>query len=187
MIGRLRSRCSTAVLALAGAAGLGVVALAVLWLWIALSPRPPLLDGVAFSPVAVDRHGDLLRIGLATDGGYRVRTRLADVPPGVIRAVLRYEDRFFYSHPGVNPLSLIRAMGHMLLGGRRMGGSTLTMQVVRLRQRLDTSRPAGKIAQILAALRLEHHYDKDAILEAYCNLAPYGGNVEGLEAAARIW
>ena len=71
MIGRLRSRCSTAVLALAGAAGLGVVALAVLWLWIALSPRPPLLDGVAFSPVAVDRHGDLLRIGLATDGGYR--------------------------------------------------------------------------------------------------------------------
>ena len=187
MIGRLRSRCSTAVLALAGAAGLGVIALAVLWLWIALSPRPPLLDGVAFSPVAVDRHGDLLRIGLATDGGYRVRTRLADVPPGVIRAVLRYEDRFFYSHPGVNPLSLIRAMGHMLLGGRRMGGSTLTMQVVRLRQRLDTSRPAGKIAQILAALRLEHHYDKDAILEAYCNLAPYGGNVEGLEAAARIW
>ena len=82
MIGRLRSRCSTAVLALAGAAGLGVIALAVLWLWIALSPRPPLLDGVAFSPVAVDRHGDLLRIGLATDGGYRVRTRLAALHPG---------------------------------------------------------------------------------------------------------
>lgn len=185
MIGRFRLRRSAAVLA--GAAGLGVAALAVLWLWLVLSPRPPLLDGVAFSPVAVDRHGDLLRIGLAADGMYRVRTRLADVPPGVIRAILRYEDRFFYSHPGVNPLSLIRAIGHMLLGGRRMGGSTLTMQVVRLRQRLDTSRPFGKIAQILAALRLERHYDKDAILEAYCNLAPYGGNVEGLEAAARIW
>lgn len=158
-----------------------------LWLWLVLSPPPPLLDGVAFSPVAVDRHGELLRIGLAADGRYRVRTRLADVPPAVTRAIVRYEDRFFYQHPGVNPLALIRAFGHTLFGGRRMGGSTLTMQVVRLRQRLDTSRPLGKIVQILGALRLERHYGKDEILEAYCNLAPYGGNVEGLEAAARIW
>lgn len=165
----------------------GSVVCGALWLWIALSPPPPLLEGVAFSPVAVDRHGELLRIGLAADGRYRVRTRLADLPPAVTHAILRYEDRFFYRHPGVNPLALIRAIGHTVFGARRMGGSTLTMQVVRLRQRLDTSRLSGKLLQILGALRLEHHYGKDEIFEAYCNLAPYGGNVEGLEAAARIW
>lgn len=154
-------------------------------MWV--SPRPQLLDGISFSPLILDRHGEMLRLGLAEDGKYRVRIRLKDVSPSALQAILRYEDRFFYQHQGINPFSLIRAFWNTILGRRRMGGSTLTMQVVRLRQKKGTSNFIGKIDQIFSALQLEYHYTKDEILEAYCNLAPYGGNVEGVEAAARIW
>lgn len=159
----------------------------VLVVWLALSPRPQLLDGVSFSPIVLDRNGSLLRLGLTKDGKYRLRVHLRDISPASVHALLRYEDRFFYQHLGVNPFSLIRALGNSLFGGRRMGGSTLTMQVVRLRQGLNTKSVFGKLQQIFSALQLEYHYQKDEILEAYCNLAPYGGNVEGLEATARIW
>lgn len=103
--------------------------IAVFWGWLVLSPKPPLLDGVPFSPLVLDRDGNLLRLGLSEDEKYRVRIRLNEVAPEMVRAVLLYEDRHFYRHPGVNPLSLLRASAGMLGGARRMGGSTITMQV----------------------------------------------------------
>ena len=168
-------------------AAAGIAAGAALWLWLALAPRPPLLEGVPFSTLVLDRHGEPLRLGLAADGRYRLRIRLKDVAPDAVKAVLLYEDRYFFSHPGVNPVSLVRGGLISLLGNRRVGGSTLTMQVVRLRQGLFTADAGGKLVQILRALQLEYHYSKEEILEAYFNLAPYGGNVEGLEAAARLY
>ncbi|MFQ9869124.1 MAG: transglycosylase domain-containing protein [Bilophila wadsworthia] len=101
--------------------------------------------------------------------------------------MLLYEDRHFYRHPGVNPLSLLRASAGMLGGARRMGGSTITMQVARLRLGLSTTTLSGKFAQMARALQYEYHYGKGEILEAYFNLAPYGGNIEGVGAAARIY
>lgn len=169
-----------------------------LWLtlWLALHwaspawlpPLPPsLLDGVDFSPLVLDREGQLLRMGLAPDEKFRARVALSDIAPQAVQAVLLYEDRYFYRHPGVNPLALGRAALAMLAGGRRMGGSTITMQVARLRFGLDTGNLGGKLRQMLLALRLEHRYSKKEILEAYFCLAPYGGNVEGIAAAARIY
>ena len=87
--------------------------------WLLLSPKPPLLDGVPFSPLVLDRDGNLLRLGLSEDEKYRVRIRLNEVAPEMVRAVLLYEDRYFYRHPGVNPLSLLRASAGMLGGARR--------------------------------------------------------------------
>lgn len=158
-----------------------------LWCWLASAPKPPLLDGVPFSPVVLDREGGLLRLGLSADEKYRVRVRLREVAPEAVRAVLLYEDRHFYRHPGVNPLALIRAAVDMAGGARRMGGSTITMQVARLRLGLSTGTIAGKLGQMARALQYEYHYGKDDILEAYFNLAPYGGNVEGIGAASRVY
>ncbi len=181
----LREHSLRGVLRAALAAVLLPVAL--LWLWLALSGKPPLLDGVEFSPLVLDGGGGLMRLGLTSDEKYRLRVRLHEVPPHAVRAVLLYEDRHFYRHFGVNPFSLLRSALSMLTGSRRMGGSTITMQVARLRLGLSTQSVGGKLVQMARALQYEYHYAKSDILEAYFNLAPYGGNVEGIGAAARIY
>ncbi|MBO4301325.1 MAG: penicillin-binding protein 1C [Desulfovibrio sp.] len=152
--------------------------------WLIFAPCPHPLEGKSFSRVLLDRHGDMLRVSLSSDQKYRIRTRLTEIPAEAIASVLRYEDRFFWYHPGVNPFSLLRSAWGMLKGGRLMGGSTITMQVARLSRGLETGNLRDKLWQILLALQLECHYSKEDILEAYFNLAPYGGNVEGLGAAA---
>ncbi len=134
-----------------------------------------------------DRHGTLLHLSTATDGRYRLRTPLASVSPQWIEATLTKEDRWFRWHPGVNPFALLRATWGSITGHPAGGASTLTMQVARLRWDLKTRTVSGKLSQIFRAIQLERHYSKDQILEAYFNLAPYGGNVEGAGAAALLW
>jgi penicillin-binding protein 1C len=158
------------------------------WALLALIPPPPLLEGVSFSRSVEDRNGVILRLSLAADETWRLRAKLEEIAPDAVRAALLYEDRHFYRHPGVNPFSLIRAACSTWFGkGRRVGGSTITMQVARLRLGLKTTTLGGKLAQVLTALHLERHYTKREILEAYFSLAPYGGNVEGIAAAARVY
>jgi penicillin-binding protein 1C len=155
---------------------------------LALTPPPPLLEGVAFSRSIEDRNGVALRLSLAGGETYRLRTALDEIAPDAVRVTLLYEDRYFYLHPGVNPFSLLRAAWSTYFGGgRRMGASTITMQVARLRFGLKTATLGGKLAQIWTALLLERHYSKREILEAYFNLVPYGGNIEGIGAAARVY
>lgn len=165
---------------------LGLMSFAVLWGTAKLLPAPPLLDGVPFSSALTDRHGKLLEMRLAEDGIYRLRTPLSELPPEWITATIHYEDRWFAKHPGVNVPALFRAAWGTLTH-RPMGASTLTMQLARIRLGLETRTVSGKLAQIFWALRYEAHYTKDEILEAYLNLAPYGGNVEGAGAAAQTW
>ncbi len=161
---------------------LGAIALA----WLAL-PRPPLREGIGFSRAVFDRDGHLLRLTLAPDDRYRLWVPLARISPAVVEATLLQEDRWFRVHPGVNPVSLLRGALRTYLGGRRMGGSTLTMQLARIRYRIDSRTPGGKLVQILRALQLERHYSKEELLEAYLNLAPYGNNVEGVGAASLVY
>lgn len=157
-------------------------------LWLLFTPRPPLLEGIPFSTIVLDRHGQLMRLSLAEDERYRVFTPLAEIAPELVEATLLYEDRHFYRHPGVNPLAVARAAWGTYIGGeRRLGASTITMQLARLRLGLDTGGIWGKLRQMERALAYERHYGKDEILEAYLNLAPYGGNIEGCGAAARIY
>lgn len=172
-------------LAIACAGGCAILCLG-LGLALYYSPRPSLLDDVAFGKVVLDGDGRVLRIGLAADDRYRLPLGLDETPEGAVNALLAYEDQYFYAHPGINIFAMIRSAAS-LFGGRRFGASTITMQVARLKGGLVTSNFGGKCRQIWEALRLERHYAKDEILEAYFNLAPYGGNIEGLEAAARIY
>ena len=151
-------------------------------------PREPLSASVSQSVAVLDRHGRLLRLGLAADQRYRLWTPIEQLPPALVDAVLLHEDAWFRWHPGVNPVSLLRgAWSTYGSGAARIGGSTLTMQLARLRWKLDTRTPRGKMQQMARALQLEACHGKREILEAYLNLAPYGGNIEGVGAASQIY
>lgn len=165
--------------------GAVLLLLALVWL---LLPQPELYPPeFRFSRTLEDRHGRLLHLALTPDGKYRRYTPLAEISPALINATLTLEDRHFYDHPGVNPLSMLRAAWGVVSGSARGGGSTITMQLARLRYDLHTRTPWGKAWQMLRAVQIEKHHSKDDILEAYLNQAPYGGNVEGVGAAGLLW
>lgn len=150
--------------------------------------RPPLLQDVSFSQAVFDRNGTLLRLTISKDEKYRLHVPLYRISSTLQNAVLLHEDQFFYQHAGVNPASLVRAFVQTYLGGgRRVGASTLSMQLARLKFDLHTRSIPGKVAQILHALQIELHYGKPEIFEAYLNLAPYGRNIEGVGAASLIY
>ena len=163
-----------------------VLALLIL-LALRLTPHPALRDHAPTSHAFYTSDGALLRLTLASDEQYRVWTPLARIAPRLVEAVQRYEDRGFRWHPGFNPASLARSAWNTWQGDTRRGGSTLTMQLARRLYRIDSRSLHGKLRQVAAAVWLEARYSKDEILEAYLNLAPYGSNIEGVEAASLIY
>ncbi len=147
-----------------------------------------LVNRSGFSRAVYDRNGHLLRLTLSSDEKLRLWVPLDETPPAMIDATLMREDSYFRWHPGVNPISLIRAAWMTyVLGGRRVGGSTITMQLARQCFGIDSRSFGGKLEQIAVAIELERHYTKDEILEAYLNTVPYGGNVEGVGAASLVY
>ena len=163
-------------------------ALVTLYLGIRIFFTPPLLSDTDFSRAYYDRHGQLMRLTLSSDEKYRVFTPLSEINPDIIRATVLYEDKYFYIHPGINPIPLFRAARNYIAGDTdTAGASTITMQVARLKYNLDTKTLRGKLVQIATAIYLDAFYSKSEILEAYLNLAPYGGNIEGVAAASLIY
>ncbi|WP_082897168.1 penicillin-binding protein 1C [Thalassotalea crassostreae] len=131
------------------------------------------------------KEGELLRQFANKQGIYRIETTVEQVSPFYLDALLEYEDKHFYDHPGVNPFSLARAIRQRVTNGRVIsGGSTLTMQVARLLYPNKRSY-AGKLQQIFRALQFELKYSKDEILGLYLTYAPMGGNIEGVQAASQ--
>ena len=117
--------------------------ISVVWL---LLPKPPLLDGIPFSQVVRDRDGKLLRVALSSDQKFRIWTPLAKISPDLVNATLSYEDKHFLSHPGVNPIALARcALNLARFHHATAGGSTITMQLARLRFHLHTRSISGKL------------------------------------------
>ncbi|CRM46780.1 Penicillin-binding protein F [Pseudomonas sp. 52 E 6] len=163
---------------------LGAVVLVVVLLWGA--------DRVWPLPLPQD---DLARVVLAEDGTplwrfadangvWRYPVQTSEVSPYYLDALLTYEDRWFYQHPGVNPLALVRATWQNLTGARVVsGGSTLSMQVARL---LDPHSRTfhGKLRQLWRTAQLEWHLSKEEILNLYLNRAPFGGTLQGVAAAS---
>jgi penicillin-binding protein 1C len=143
------------------------------------------LSGTSFSGVWLDRDGNLLRIFLTPDEKFRDRKDLSSFPPEFPEAVILQEDRYFYGHIGINPAALFKAGWETYVKkDRRMGASTITMQLARLKYGLHTRTIPGKLEQIACALYLDLCFSKQDILEAYLNLAPCGKNIEGFPAAA---
>jgi penicillin-binding protein 1C len=154
--------------------------------WLCL-PKPALTEKISFSRRIFDRNGHQLWMTLSRDEKYRVFTPLDHISPQLVRATLEHEDRFFWEHPGINPIAATRAFWHFACGEKRGGASTITMQLARLSSHRETRTVRGKLAQMLHALELERHYSKSELLEAYLNLAPYGRNIEGVGAASEIY
>ncbi|WP_310589044.1 penicillin-binding protein 1C [Fibrella forsythiae] len=142
---------------------------------------------VAYSTLVTAADGTTLHAFLNRNDKWRMYATLDDITPRLRQAILRKEDRWFYWHPGLNPVAMARAAGRNLLSGRRTSGaSTITMQVVRLLE----PRPRTYLSKLIEAARavqLEAHLSKDEILQLYLNLIPYGGNVEGIKSASLIF
>ena len=164
-------------------AALAAVTLVGLRAW----PHAPLRARVALSTCVWSADGELLRVTLAADGQYRLWVPLSGVSTDLVSAFLLKEDRWFFWHGGVNPAALVRATYRTYVSGDRQGGSTLTMQLARLVYGLNTRTPTGKARQIAGALWLEARYSKRELLEAYLNLVPFGGNVQGVGAASLVY
>jgi len=159
-------------------------ALAVAWGWREMQ-RVSLARADVLSVVVLDREDRLLRAYAGADGRWRLPVDVKDVDPRYLAMLVAYEDRRFRAHHGVDALAIARAVGLMARHGRPVsGGSTLTMQVARLLTGQHERTGAGKIRQALHALALERKLTKDEILRLYLRLAPFGGNLEGVRAAA---
>ncbi|WP_313062247.1 peptidoglycan glycosyltransferase PbpC [Pseudomonas rhodesiae] len=156
--------------------------IALLWLADRIWPLPLPQDDLARVVLAED--GTPLWRFADADGVWRYPVQTSEVSPYYLDALLTYEDRWFYQHPGVNPLALVRATWQNLAGERVVsGGSTLSMQVARL---LDPhSRTLhGKLRQLWRTAQLEWHLSKAEILNLYLNRAPFGGTLQGVAAAS---
>ena len=148
----------------------------------------PLLENVSFSTAIYDSDNKLMRLTLSNDEIYRVYKPLDEISPYLQEVTLLYEDRWFYYHFGVNPVSIGRAFLSLIKNDKRpLGASTITMQLARLKYNINSKTISGKLKQIFYALLIEIRHTKKEILEAYLNTAPYGHNIEGAEAASLIY
>jgi penicillin-binding protein 1C len=142
-------------------------------------------EAKATSVTVVDRKGRLLRAFTTSEGNWRLPLDPKDVDPHYLKMLFAFEDKRFYSHHGVDPKAVVRAVLQMVRHGRIVsGGSTLTMQVSRLLDGKHERTPNGKLRQMARAVELERTLSKTEILKLYLRLAPFGGNLEGVRAAS---
>jgi len=159
-----------------------LIAAGVILIPVLLSPLPRFGSPIATVVEASD--GTLLGARIAEDGQWRFPS-FDQIPDKFEKSLLLYEDRWFYYHPGINPVSIIRALtGNIKAGEIISGGSTITMQVSRLALGNSKRTYFAKVSEILSAVKLELLKSKKTILLMYSANAPFGGNTVGIEAAS---
>ena len=152
-----------------------------LWFWLSL---PSKLFNAPTSFVITDKDGNLLNASIAADGQWRFPHN-QNVPEKFAKCITTFEDKRFYYHPGIDPIALSRAIKQNFSNSKTVsGGSTLTMQVIRLHKQNNKRTIWNKLKESITAIRLECSYSKKSILAMYASNAPFGSNVVGLDAAA---
>jgi penicillin-binding protein 1C len=147
-------------------------------------PIPDPLFKKPFATILESREGQLLAARIANDGQWRFPP-VDSLPDNYKTCLLIFEDKHFYYHPGINPVSIFRAVMQNMKAGRIVsGGSTITMQVARMSMGNQPRTILQKMIEIWLAIRIEIKYSKEEILNIYANNAPFGGNVVGLSAAS---
>ncbi|MBE0639438.1 MAG: penicillin-binding protein 1C [Bacteroidales bacterium] len=145
---------------------------------------PPYRFNQPMSTVVLDCNGQLLGAQIAADGQWRFPAS-DDVPEKFKTCLLQFEDQYFYRHPGFNPLALARAAFQNVMAGKIVsGGSTITMQVIRLSRKGKSRNVRQKVIEIFLSVYSEVRFTKERNLRQYASSAPFGGNIVGLEAAA---
>lgn len=166
---------------------ISVLAVAILLLLAVLNWIFPLPDKVEYSTIITGKNNEVLHAYLTSDHKWRMKTELQEISPLLRTAIVQKEDRYFYTHPGINPLAVARAaVRNVFRLKRTSGASTITMQVARA---LEPKRRTyfNKMIEMFRALQLEWKYSKDEILQMYLNLVPYGGNIEGVKSASILY
>ena len=152
-----------------------------LWFWLSL---PDQLFNAPTSYVIEDKDGNLLNATIAADGQWRFPHNKT-VPQKFIDCITTFEDKRFFKHPGVDPVAITRAITKNIKNkGIVQGGSTISMQVIRLSKKDEKRNIWNKIKESILAVRLEMTYSKKEILALYAGNAPFGSNIVGLDAAA---
>ncbi len=147
----------------------------------------PLQMDIPYSQLILSTEDEVMGAYLSEDDKWRLFLEKEEITPLVEEAFLLKEDRFFYWHPGVNPVSVVRALFRNLQQAKRTSGaSTITMQVARM---LDPKARSysNKVIEMFRAFQLELRFSKKEILRLYLNLAPYGGNIEGIKSASFLY
>ena len=149
--------------------------------WFCL-PTPLFTD--RYSDILLSADSSLLGAHIASDDQWRF-PEIQDIPEQMKQAVLAFEDKRFYYHPGIDPLAILRA-AKLNIAGKRVvsGGSTITMQLVRLSRKNAPRIFSEKLIEAILALRIELAYSKNEILALYLSHAPFGGNTVGIDAAS---
>src|SRR6188768_1252191 len=165
--------------------GLAVLSLFILFLLLNL--LFPLKDKVEYSTIITDKNGEVINAYLTKDQKWRMKTELNEISPLLRKTIIAKEDKYFYSHPGINPVAIVKAfLKNVFRMKTTSGASTITMQVARALE--HRKRNIGrKIIETFRAFQLELKYSKDEILQMYLNLVPYGGNIEGVKSASLLY
>lgn len=160
---------------------IGILCVLGIWFYNCL---PSTLFNVNYSTILLASEGELLSAKIAKDGQWRF-PEVKTVPEKFEKAITTFEDKYFRYHPGINPVSLTSAIYNNIKNDAIVsGGSTITMQLMRMSRGSKSRTYYQKIVEIIWAFRTELKYSKDEILSMYCSYAPFGGNVVGIEAAS---
>ena len=147
----------------------------------------PLPDKIEYSTIIRGSKGEVLHAFLTRDDKWRMKTELEEISPLLQKTIIAKEDKYFFNHPGVNPLAVARAFFMNVFKAKKTSGaSTITMQVARAME--PRSRNIfSKAIESFRAFQLEWKYSKKEILQLYLNLVPYGGNIEGVKSASLLY
>jgi len=167
-------------------AGIGAVILTapvLLFLWLAPFPTKAIQE-IRYSQTVLDKDGNVLRVFLSPKDKWMLPVELNEINPALVQATVAVEDKRFWKHHGVDLLAVLRSAWLNITHQKiLMGASTLSMQVIRLLEDRPRTLP-NKVIEAVHALWLESVYSKQEILKFYFELAPYGGNIHGIKAAA---
>ena len=158
-----------------------------LLIWWGVNLLFPLPDSISYSTIITDNKGEVIHAYLTKDDKWRMKTSLDEISPLLKTTIIEKEDKYFFYHAGINPLAIARAaIKNIFQLKRTSGASTITMQVARALEPKSRSF-AHKGVEIFRAWQLEWKYSKEEILQLYCNLLPYGGNIEGMKSASLLY
>ncbi|HYK57659.1 MAG TPA: penicillin-binding protein 1C, partial [Flavisolibacter sp.] len=156
-------------------------------LFLLLNVLFPLHDSIEYSTTISDANHEVVNAFLTKDEKWRMKTELKEISPLLRKTIIAKEDKWFYHHPGINPLAVGRAAAMNLLRMKRTSGaSTITMQVARALEPRKRNL-FSKLIETFRAFQLEWKYSKNEILQMYLNLVPYGGNIEGVKSASLLY
>jgi penicillin-binding protein 1C len=166
---------------------LGLAIAGLIILFFLLNLLFPLRDKIEYSTIITDSRGQVVNAYLTSDQKWRMKTELNEISPLLRKTIIAKEDKYFYSHPGINPVAIIRAtLKNIFRMKTTSGASTITMQVARALEHRKRN-IGSKVVEMFRAFQLELKYSKNEILQMYLNLVPYGGNIEGVKSASILY